>query len=86
MDKSASFSANSYFFACISIKNAGIHPDFDIAHPDRAIFINTDKSPALIQAKATGSPLSGFKVKRGAVVPLSVTISVRRRNRVPALI
>ena len=38
------------------------------------IFINTDKSPALIQAKATGSPLSAFKVKRGAVVPLSVTI------------
>ncbi len=38
------------------------------------IFINTDKSPALIQAKATGSPLSGFKVKRGAVVPLSVTV------------
>ena len=32
------------------------------------------KSPALIQAKATGSPLSGFKVKRGAVVPLSVTV------------
>ncbi len=38
------------------------------------IFINTDKSPALIQAKATGSPLSGFKVKRGAVVPLSITV------------
>ena len=38
------------------------------------IFINTDKSPALIQAKVTGSPLSGFKVKRGAVVPLSVTV------------
>jgi len=38
------------------------------------IFINTDKSPALIQAKATGSPLSAFKVKRGAVVPLSVTV------------
>ena len=28
----------------------------------------------MIQAKATGSPLSGFKVKRGAVVPLSVTV------------
>ena len=38
------------------------------------IFINSEKSPALIQAKATGSPLSGFKVKRGAVVPLSVTV------------
>jgi len=38
------------------------------------IFINTDKSPAQLQAKATGSPLSGFKVKRGAVVPLSVTV------------
>ena len=38
------------------------------------IFINTDKSPALVQAKATGSPLSAFKVKRGAVVPLSVTV------------
>ncbi|MGN0868803.1 MAG: hypothetical protein ACI4O9_04675 [Akkermansia sp.] len=38
------------------------------------ILINTDKSPALIQAKATGFPLSGFKVKRGAVVPLSVTV------------
>ena len=47
---------------------------FDIPHPDMDIFINTDKSPALIQAKATGSPLSGFKVKRGAVVPLSVTV------------
>ena len=38
------------------------------------IFINTDKSPALVQAKASGSPLSAFKVKRGAVVPLSVTV------------
>ena len=38
------------------------------------IFINSEKSPALIQTKATGSPLSGFKVKRGAVVPLSVTV------------
>ena len=74
MDKSASFSANSYFFACYSIQNAGINPDFDTVHPERAIFINTDKSPALIQAKAIGSPLSGFKVKRGAVVPLSVTV------------
>ena len=36
------------------------------------IFINTDKSPALVQAKATGSPLSAFKVKRGAIVLLSV--------------
>ena len=61
-------------FACISIWNAGTRPDFDIAHPDMDIFINTDKSPALIQAKATGSPLSAFKVKRGAVVPLSVTV------------
>ena len=74
MDNSASFSANSYFFACYSIKNADTRPDFDIAHPDMDIFINTDKSPALIQAKATGSPLSAFKVKRGAVVPLSVTV------------
>lgn len=38
------------------------------------IFINTDKSPAQLQTKSTGSPLSSFKVKRGAVVPLSVTI------------
>ena len=38
------------------------------------IFINTDKSPAQLQAKSTGSPLSSFKVNRGAVVPLSVTI------------
>ena len=38
------------------------------------IFINTDKSPAQLQGKSTGSPLSSFKVKRGAVVPLSVTI------------
>ena len=38
------------------------------------IFINTDKSPAQLQAKSTGSPLSSFKVKRGVVVPLSVTI------------
>ncbi len=38
------------------------------------IFINTDKSPAQLQGKATGSPLSSFRVKRGAVVPLSVTI------------
>lgn len=38
------------------------------------VFINTDKSPALMQAKATGSSLSGFRVKRGAVVPLSVTV------------
>ena len=41
---------------------------------DMDIFINTDKSPAQLQAKSTGSPLSSFKVKRGAVVPLSVTI------------
>lgn len=38
------------------------------------IFINTDKSPAQLQGKATGSPLSSFRVKRGASVPLSVTI------------
>lgn len=38
------------------------------------IFINTDKSPAQLQTKSTGSPLSSFKVKRGAVVPLSVTM------------
>ena len=49
-------------------------PHFDISHPDMDIFINTDKSPALIQAKASGSPLSGFKVKREAVVPQRVTV------------
>ena len=38
------------------------------------IYINPEKSPAAVQAKATGSPLSSFRVKRGAVVPLSVTI------------
>ena len=38
------------------------------------IFINTDKSPAQLQGKATASPLSSFRVKRGASVPLSVTI------------
>lgn len=38
------------------------------------IFINSEKSPALIQTQATGSTLSGFKVKRGAVVPLTVTV------------
>lgn len=38
------------------------------------IFINTEKSPAMLQAKVTGSPLSAFKVKRGATVHLSVTV------------
>lgn len=48
--------------------------NFDKIIIDMDIFINTDKSPAQLQAKSTGSPLSSFKVKRGAVVPLSVTI------------
>ena len=37
------------------------------------IFINADKSPARLQVKATGSPLTALRVKRGAVEPLSVT-------------
>ena len=47
------------------------------------LFINTDKSPALVQAKATGSPLSAFKVKRVAVEPLSVTMLETRKVPLP---
>lgn len=58
--------------------------DFDTVHPDMDIFINTDKSPALILSKVTGSPLSGFKMKRGAVVPLSVyRAGLTDRHRAP---
>lgn len=38
------------------------------------IYINPEKSPAAIQAKATGSPISGLRFKRGANLNLSVVI------------
>lgn len=38
------------------------------------IYINPEKSPAAIQAKASGSPISGLRFKRGATLNLSVII------------
>ena len=49
-------------------------PLFDMLPWSMNIYINSEKSPAAVQAKATGSPLSSFKVKRGAVEPLGVTV------------
>lgn len=46
------------------------------------IFINADKSPALVQAKATASPLIAFNVKRGASEPLSAHAYLRFRDSV----
>ena len=50
------------------------HAHFDIPLPDMDIFINTDKCPASVQSKSTGSPLTALRVKRGAVVPLAITV------------
>ena len=38
------------------------------------IYINSEKSPAAAQAKATGSPVSSLRLKRGANINLSVVI------------
>lgn len=38
------------------------------------IYINSEKSPAAVQAKATGSPVSSLRLKRGANINLSVVI------------
>ena len=38
------------------------------------IYINPEKSPAAIQAKASGSPISGLRFKRGANLNLSVVV------------
>ena len=38
------------------------------------IYINPEKSPAAIQAKSSGSPISGLRFKRGATLKLSVII------------
>lgn len=38
------------------------------------IYLNAEKSPAVVQAKATGVPISSIRLKRGAVVPVSVCI------------
>lgn len=38
------------------------------------IYINSEKSPAAIQAKASGSPISGLRFKRGANLNLSVVV------------
>lgn len=38
------------------------------------IYINPEKSPAAIQAKVSGSPISGLRFKRGATLNLSVII------------
>ena len=38
------------------------------------IYINPEKSPAAIQAKASGSPISGLRFKRGASLNLSVVV------------
>lgn len=46
------------------------------------LFINTEKSPAAVQAKATGSPVSSLRLKRGANLNLSVIVmgSTRASN------
>lgn len=38
------------------------------------IYINPEKSPAAIQAKATGSPVSSLRLKRGANINMSVIV------------
>ena len=38
------------------------------------IYINSEKSPAAVQAKATGSPVSSLRLKRGANLNLSVVV------------
>ena len=38
------------------------------------IYINPEKSPAAVQAKATGSPVSSLRLKRGANLNLSVVV------------
>ena len=38
------------------------------------IYINPEKSPAAIQAKESGSPISGLRFKRGANLNLSVVV------------
>ena len=38
------------------------------------LFINADKSPAAVQLKPTSQPISALRIKRGAIVPLDVTI------------
>ena len=38
------------------------------------IYINSEKSPAAVQAKATGSPVSSLRLKRGANLNLSVIV------------
>ncbi len=66
--------SNNLLTQVYSILNADAAPHFDIALPDMDIFINTDKSPASVQSKSTGSPLTALRVKRGAVVPLAITV------------
>lgn len=38
------------------------------------IYLNAQKSPAVWQARADGGVLSSLRLKRGAVVPMSVVI------------
>ncbi len=38
------------------------------------LYINPNATPATMQLKATGNPLSALKFKRGSIVPLTVTI------------
>lgn len=38
------------------------------------LFILSEKSPALVQSKVNGNPISSLRLKRGAHIPISVTI------------
>lgn len=38
------------------------------------LYLNPEKSPVAVQAKANGSPVSALKFKRGAIVPLRVIV------------
>ena len=47
---------------------------FDMQAWSMNIYINSEKSPAAVQAKATSSPVSSLRLKRGANLNLSVVV------------
>ena len=57
-----------------SIMNADTLPIFDTLLWSMDIYINPDKSPAAVQARISGTPITSLRLKRGANLNFSVII------------
>ena len=74
MDKSASFSANSYFFACISIRNAGTRFDLKLIASSLALNDALDVGEGKESSPATLAAMTEFAWMDGGDTRLTDTL------------